>query len=109
MTLVELVNLLKSIGYPVAYSHFENSEENPAPDPPFICYVLPDTDNFMADNTVYHDITDVDIELYTDVREFAIEKQIDDLLKENKIPFNKTAIYIDSEKMHQTIYEVRLI
>lgn len=109
MTLLELVNLLRSTGFPVAYSHFENTEENPAPNPPFICYVIPDTENFKADNQVYHKISDVDIELYTDYKDFEAEKKIENVLDENKIPYDSYELYIESEKLFQKTYEVRLI
>lgn len=109
MTLLELVNLLKSTGYPVAYSHFVNTEHNPAPNPPYICYTLPGTENFNADNKVYHKITDVDIELYTNNKDFEAEKKIEDLLDANDIPWESTEVWIEEEKMYQKIYEVRLI
>lgn len=109
MTVLELVNILKSTGYPVAYYQFKNTKKSPAPDPPFICYVFPDTENFHADDTVYHDIQDVDIELYTDIKDFEAEKRIEDLLKANDIPFEKVESYIEKEKFFQILYEVRLI
>lgn len=109
MTALELVNILKATGYPVAYSHFIGDENNPAPDPPFICYVLPETNNFMADNKVYHKISDVDIELYTDNKDFSAEKKIEDLLDSHEIPWESYEAYIESEKMYQKLYEVRLI
>lgn len=109
MTLLEFVQLLRSTGFPVAYSHFEDDENNPAPDPPFICYVLPETANFTADNVAYHKITDVDVELYTDYKDFTAEKKLEDLFDAHKIPWNAYENYIESEKMFQKIYEVRLI
>lgn len=109
MTILELVNLLKATGYPVAYSHFESTENNPAPDPPFICYVLPQTDNFMADNKTYHKISSVDIELYTDFKDFEAEQKLEDLLELYEIPWDSYETYIESEKMYQKLYEVRLI
>lgn len=109
MTVLELVNILKATGFPVAYSHFIATEENPAPDPPFICYLLPETDNLMADNKTYHKISNVDIELYTDFKDFEVEEKLEELLNENEIPWNAYETYIDSEKMYQKLYEVRLI
>ncbi|MEN0650584.1 hypothetical protein NSQ82_16495 [Caldifermentibacillus hisashii] len=109
MTVLELVNILKATGYPVAYSHFESTETNPAPDPPFICYVIPDTDNFKADNKVYHKISNVDIELYTDYKDFEAEQKLEDLLELYEIPWDSYETYIESEKMYQKLYEVRLI
>jgi hypothetical protein len=109
MTLLELINLLKTTGYPVAYSHFENTEETPVPSPPFICYVIPGTENLKADNKVYHKISDIDIELYTDYKDFEAERKIESVLDENEIPYDSFETYIESEKLFQKTYEVRLI
>jgi hypothetical protein len=59
----EIIKILKTLGIPYAYDHFAEGE---GPDPPFICYRCPNSDNFAADGTVYFPITEIDIELYTD-------------------------------------------
>ena len=59
----KLVAMLNEIGVPFAYDHFAEGE---APDPPFICYLLPGSDNFAADGQVYYKINEVHIELYSD-------------------------------------------
>ena len=56
----KLVAMLKEIGVPFAYDHFAEGE---APDPPFICYLLPGSDNFAADGQVYYKINEVHIEI----------------------------------------------
>lgn len=63
MTLEELAGMLEKTGFPFAYDHFAEGE---SPDPPFICYLLPGSDNFAADGRVYFRISEVRIELYTD-------------------------------------------
>ena len=49
MTLEELAGMLEETGFPFAYDHFAEGE---SPDPPFICYLLPGSDNFSADGRV---------------------------------------------------------
>ena len=49
MTLEELAGMLEKTGFPFAYDHFAEGE---SPDPPFICYLLPGSDNFSADGRV---------------------------------------------------------
>ena len=39
----ELIEMLTEMGIPYAYDHFAEGE---SPDPPFICYLLPTSDNF---------------------------------------------------------------
>ena len=60
MTLEELAEMLEKTGFPFAYDHFAGGE---SPDPPFICYLLPGSDNFAADGRVYFRISEVRIEL----------------------------------------------
>ena len=42
----DLIRLLEETGIPFAYDHFAEGE---SPDPPFICYLLPQSDNFSAE------------------------------------------------------------
>ena len=59
MTLEELAEMLEKTGFPFAYDHFAEGE---SPDPPFICYLLPGSDNFAADGRVYFRISEVRID-----------------------------------------------
>lgn len=104
MTLAQLKALLDTTGYPVAYNHF-----NTAPTVPFIVYRLPSSMNFGADNVVYHNISDIEIELYTNKKDLAAEKKLEDVLNANELPFEFFESWIDSEKLFQKTYEARLI
>ena len=66
----ELISILNEIGLPYAYDHFAEGE---SPNPPFICYLLPGSDNFAADGRVYYKINDVHIELYTDYKNTELD------------------------------------
>lgn len=105
----ELYNALKAIGYPVAYSHFEGTPQNPAPPPPFITYQFAYSNDMLADNANYVEISNFQVELYTAKKDLAAEKKVQDKLKELQIPYSKTETWIDSEKLFQTIYEIQLI
>jgi len=48
------------------YLEVDHFAKGKSPDPPFICYLLPGSDNFSADGWVYFRISEVRIELYTD-------------------------------------------
>ncbi|MGG3888643.1 hypothetical protein [Metabacillus fastidiosus] len=104
MKLAELTKILEATGYPVAYSHFNEQQVSP-----FITYLVDDSPNFFADNKVYKKINDVLIELYTVKKDLAAEKKLEDLLDENDIPYESDEAFIESEKLFQKIYEVRLI
>ena len=92
----KLLDILKSIGFPYAYDHFAEGE---APDPPFVCYLLPGSDNFSADGKVYYRISEARVELYTDQKDFAAEgkrragrirkwREQEMSAKKNKVKFN---------------------
>ena len=109
MTLQELNKILKATGYPVAYSHFIETPNNPLPNPPYICYLSAYSSNFKADNKTYKEIDNLQIELYTTKKDLAAEKKIKDVLDENEIAYESSETWIESEKLFQKIYEVRLI
>ena len=93
--------ILETLGIPYAYDHFAEGE---GPDPPFICYRCPNSDNFAADGVVYFLNAKTDIELYTDKKDPETEKKLEDLLTGSGIFFEKTETFIDSEKLYEVLY-----
>ena len=108
MNLTELKTILEATGYPVAYSHFIETDNEPLPQLPFICYVVVFSSHFLADNKVYKPVENIQIELYTERKDLAAEAKVEVALNENELPYATTETYIDSEQMYQKIYEVRL-
>ena len=86
MTEKEVYQMVKSVGLPAAYHHFE---EGKSPDPPFLVYLYPETNNFAADGIVYQDINQLDIELYTDKKDLEAEKRVEAVLKEHGLFYEK--------------------
>ena len=103
MILKDLVSGLKKMGFPVAYSHFA---EGHVPKCPYIVLQGMGSDNFSAAGIVYHEIEDINIELYCDKKDQITEKKIADFLTANKIYYEKQETYIESEKMIQTVFEI---
>ena len=99
--MVDLVKLLEETGIPFAYDHFAEGE---SPEPPFLCYLLPGSDNFSADGKVYHKISEVRLELYTDYKDLASEQKVEDTLDAAGLFYNKTETWIDSEKLYEVLY-----
>ena len=97
----KLLSILDSIGIPYAYDHFAEGE---SPEPPFLCYLLPGSDNFSADGKVYHKISEVRLELYTDYKDLASEQKVEDTLDAAGLFYNKTDTWIDSEKLYEVLY-----
>ena len=97
----ELLQILSETQIPYAYHHFAEGE---SPEPPFICYLLPGSNNFSADGKVYYKINEVHIELYTDLKDLAVEQQLEDMLDKRGIFYNKSETWIESEKLYEVLY-----
>ena len=103
LTLEELAGMLEETGFPFAYDHFAEGE---SPDPPFICYLLPGSDNFAADGRVYFRISEVRIELYTDRKDPGAEALVETVLDDAGIFYNKSEVWIQSEKLYEVLYSM---
>ena len=97
----ELLQILSETQTPFAYHHFAEGE---SPDPPFICYLLPGSNNFSADGKVYYKINEVHIELYTDCKDLAVEQDVEAVLDGHGVFYNKSEIWIESEKLYEVLY-----
>ena len=101
----ELVRIVSGMGIPFAYDHFAEGE---SPDPPFLCYLLPGSNNFSADGKVYYKISRVNLELYTDRKDPLLEQKLEDALDAASIFYNKTEVWIDSEKLYEVLYQFEM-
>ena len=97
----ELLQMLEEMGLPFAYHHFAEGE---FPEPPFVCYLLPGSNNFSADGKVYYKINEVHIELYTDWKDLAVEQGVETVLDEHGVFYNKSEVWIESEKLYEVLY-----
>ena len=97
----KLLEILQAVGIPFAYDHFAEGE---SPEPPFICYLLPDSDNFSADGRAYYKVNEVHIELYTDTKDLSVERQLEAVLDEHGIFYDRSEVWIESEKLYEVLY-----
>lgn len=101
MTLDEVCEMLKQMELPLAYNHFK-SEQNP----PYLVYMVSDTESFAADNKVYHKKDRFAIELYTAKKDTRLETILEVLLEDHEVYYEKYEVYMDTEKMYQIRYEI---
>lgn len=94
--------IIKEIGIPFAYDHFAEGE---SPQPPFLCYLYPNSDNFSADGRAYYKIDAVQIELYTDKKDISLERKVETVLDRHGIFYEKSETWIDSEKLYEILYQ----
>ena len=106
MTHKEVNLMVKSMGLPYAYYQFP---ENTAQAPPFICFFYSGTNDFYADQTNYQRIEQLNIELYTKKKDFALEESIEEILKAHGFTYSRQDSYIDGQKMWQMAYEMDVV
>ena len=106
MTYKEIKTMIAGIGLPYAYYQFS---EDTGQAPPFICFYYTDNDDFLADNTNYQTIVTLNVEFYSDQKDFTTEATIEAALTCAGLVFAKDETFIDSEKMHETIYTMEVV
>lgn len=106
MTPSEVKIMVEELGIPSTYYQFADNTELA---PPFVCYFFTPSNDLSADNINYVRVEKLNIELYTDVKDFALEKQLEQILTEHEIFFDKEETNLDSERMHETIYTSDII
>ena len=106
MTYEEIVNMIDETGLPNAYDHFA---EGDSPAPPYIAFMLPGRDDFLADNKPYVKVTMLTLELYMEYKDPECEEQIEAVLESHEIIYDKSETWISSEKLYEVIYEMEVI
>ena len=92
----DLVKMMEETGLPFAYDHFEEGE---AAEPPFVCYLLPQSNHFS---------TEVHIELYTDCKDLSAEQKVEAVLDKQGIFYEKSEVWIESEKLYEVLYSFEM-
>lgn len=101
----ELISIIQEMNITFAYDHFAEGE---SPEPPFICYLIPGSDNFAADGKVYFKMNEVRIEMYTDFKDLDLESRVEGVLDGHEIFYNKSETWIQSEKLYEVMYSFEM-
>ena len=100
----DIYDLLKTLNIPVAYDHFDSNKNVT---PPFIAYREISPDTFKADGITYYRPYEFEIELVTEKKDVALEKAIEELLTNNKIPYDvENEIGDEDERIYHNFYEI---
>lgn len=106
MTYKQIAEMIESMGLPYAYHAFPI---NGAPNLPYIVFNYPNRDDFGADNMNYVHIDNVDIELYTENKDFTLESSVESVLEQNGLFYSKSVMYLQTEHMYEILYEVQTV
>lgn len=109
MTYKDIASMIDAIGLPFAYDHFDADPQNPAPDPPFIVFYYPGSDDLAADNTNYQRIRPLTVELYTDNKDFSLEETVEAALNGAGLVYSRLETYIDTERMYMVTYATEFV
>lgn len=96
---------MEEMKLPYAYHHFAEGE---SPEPPFIVFLFPGSDNFAADGVVYYKINRLNIELYTDLKNVELEATVEAVLDEHGIFYEKSEVWIESENLYEVLYQMEV-
>jgi len=105
MTYAEINNKMAELAEKIhaAYTYYQ-FDVGSAPKPPYLVFYFPSTENFSADNIVYAVKCIMNIEYYSDKKDFDAEQAIEKFLQDNEIPWEKEQAYLDDENMWETLY-----
>ncbi len=106
MTTREVNELMAGFGLPYAYYQFE---QNTVQAPPFLAFFFGRSDDFQADNRNFQPIRELNIELYTERKDFGLEEKLESRFSELELPYDKEETYLDKERMHMTLYTMDVI
>ena len=100
----DLFDLLKTLNIPVAYDHFDSDKQVQIP---FMVYRETSPETFRADGITYHQFFNYEIEHIKKKKEVALERQLEQLLTNNNIPYSKNdEVWDNDEKIYHNFYEI---
>jgi hypothetical protein len=67
------------------------------------------SDDFMADNRNYQRISDVSIELYTDIKDVSREASLEQKLTDMGMTYTKNEVWVESESLFRVLYEAQIV
>lgn len=107
MTYTEIDTFVAGLADGTPYEYYQFPETGQQP--PFICWFLDGIDDLYADNINFQTIVRLTIEYYSDEKDFEKEIAIEAYLTSHGMSYGKQEAYIDTERMHETIYDMEVV
>lgn len=105
MLITDIKTMLGQAGLNATYYQWP---EKQAPKLPYLVWYLPNSDNFAADDKVYKHIETLNVELYTETKDFATEKAVEDILESWNMVWERSESYIENEHMYEVLYQMEV-
>ena len=99
----ELTSAVASIGIPWANGHWGKGDD---PTVPYITLMPGTGESFGADNITWCAVMPYDVELYTSVRDYELERRLETALDAAGIYWSKEVYDLEDEEVSETVYNV---
>ena len=103
MTVDQLVAIFEGAHLPLTYYQWN---EHDVPALPYLVYYFPATRPEAADNEQQAPLVSVNLELYTNEKDFETEAMVEAALTAGGLVFSKSEAWIQSESMFQILYQL---
>lgn len=103
MTLEELKDILDTSELPVAFDHFVTEQTLP-----YLVYIVTDNLNIPADNKVWYTAPQIQLELYTNLKDETTEGTVEAILDAVPFFYTKAEGYLPDEQMYMVTYQFTL-
>lgn len=106
MTYKEIATLVGSIDLPYAYYQFTQDTAVP---PPFVCFYCTQSDDEYADNANYQRIETLNIELYSDDKDYENEAVVEAALTNAGLTWSRNEAYIGDQRLYMVTYQTEVV
>lgn len=104
MTLHDLYKVLQKMNLPLCYQEFPKTQN-----PPYIAYFEDEADSITADGVVVLTVRHIEIHMITTKRDTAKESELESLLTDVGLTWERIHDYDSTQKIHDAAYELELI
>jgi len=105
MTYMDIIDAIEAqTELPATYGEFKD-----AVSPPFAIVRVPGIDDLHADNANYVGIDNIFVELYTDIKYPPTEQEVEQVLKDLGLSYERSETPIEEESMYLNRYSLQII
>ena len=99
----ELLAILAPVGIPWAYHHWDSP-----PPPPYGVYLEGPYETLYADNQNYLNVHTIRLEIYSPVRDPALDTKVEAALTAGGLTYEADFTYLESEGLYESIFEIEV-
>lgn len=105
MTTQDIAAMMEELSIPTAYYQFKDRKVAP----PFAVFYYPDNADMAADNQNYAKIPELVIELCVDDKDFGLEAEVEQLLTDHELVYDRDETWNSTERMYIITYSTSFV